>query len=236
MRAVYEAVRRQHRACSTATVPGGRRLRDPEHRSRGRAALRAAVTDAGYALYAAKLDWDDDRPAGQVLVREVVAATAEARAGLWGFLLGLDLMRTLSWELAPSDHPLPHLLANAQDVRLRGADGLCVRLVDVPRALAAAATASRSRSSSSSTTRSARGTAAAGRCAGTAPSPTCARTDAARGPRARRRASWAPPTSAARRSTRSPAPAGRAELRAGALAAASRGFHGERAPWCPEIF
>ena len=44
----------------------------------------------------------------------MVAATADARAAIWGFLLGLDLTVELSWELAPSDEPLPHMVTNAR--------------------------------------------------------------------------------------------------------------------------
>ena len=49
-------------------------------------------------------------PPGSVTVRELVAETPEARAGLWRFLLGLDLVRTLRWRLAPDHDPLAHLV------------------------------------------------------------------------------------------------------------------------------
>jgi predicted acetyltransferase len=120
-----------------------RRTYDPEHRRDGAGPLRAAVQPgpdgepAGYALYAGKASWDDLGPAGSVTVRELVAETPEARAGLWRFLLGLDLMRTLQWRLAPDHDPLTHLLAGNDAVNRRAGDGLFVRLLDVGAALSA---------------------------------------------------------------------------------------------------
>ena len=95
---------------------------------------------AGYALYAVTDDWDEEGPKGEIRVRELMAATPEARAGLWRYLLGLDLMRSLTWWLAPDQDPLPHLLRNADAVSTRiGSHGLWVRLVDAPAALTARA-------------------------------------------------------------------------------------------------
>ena len=93
-----------------------RRIHDPEHRRDGAGPLRAAIQPgpdgepAGYALFAAKTSWDDRGPAGRVIVKEVVAETPEARTGLWRLLLGLDLVRTLQWRLAPDHDALPQLL------------------------------------------------------------------------------------------------------------------------------
>ena len=120
-----------------------RRIHDPEHRRDGAGPLRAALQPgpdgepAGYALFAAKTSWDDRGPAGSVMVKEVVAETPEARAGLWRFLLGLDLVRTLTWRLAPHGDALEHLLASNDAVDRRAGDGLFVRLLDVDAALTA---------------------------------------------------------------------------------------------------
>ena len=141
---VFEAVRAQ--------VPGmmsrgdawwEHRLFDPEHRREGRSPLRAAVQagpdgePAGYALFAAKTDWDEHGPAGEARVRELMATTPEVRAGLWAFLLSLDLIRTVRWRLAGDHDPLPHLLASSDPLVQTIGHGLFVRLVDVDRALVA---------------------------------------------------------------------------------------------------
>ena len=146
MRAIHDRVR--------AITPGmldrrgawwERRIHDPEHRRDGAGPLRAAVQPgpdgepAGYALFAAKTTWDDHGPAGSVDVRELAAETPEARAGLWRLLLGLDLVRSLTWRLAPDHDPLAHILRGNDALDRRAGDGLFVRLLDVEAALSARA-------------------------------------------------------------------------------------------------
>jgi len=144
LRAVHDRVRR--------STPGmldrsedwwAKRVHDPDHERNGAGPLRAAVqpgpdgAPAGYALFSAKSGWDDHGPAGSVALRELVAETPEARAGLWRFLLGLDLVRTLQWRLAPDHDPLTHMLTGNDAVNRRAGDGLFVRLLDVEAALSA---------------------------------------------------------------------------------------------------
>jgi len=144
MTEVYEAVRAEHPGLLDRTeLWWRRRVHDPEHRRDSAGRLLAAVQPgpggepAGYALYAAKSGWGDRGPAGEIRLRELVARTPEARTGLWDYLLGLDLMRSLRWRLAPDHDPLPHLLASTDPLLQRVGHGLWVRLVDVDRALAA---------------------------------------------------------------------------------------------------
>jgi predicted acetyltransferase len=236
MRAVFDAV--------LPTVPGmidrdgpwwEDRLRDHESDRNGTQPLRAAVTDGAYALYAVKPRFEGDRPAGEVVVREVVAADDDARAAIWGFLLGLDLTTKLTWELAPADEPLAHMLASAQDVRVWVCDALWVRLVDVPRALAARGY----REPFEVVLEVADDVCPwnAGRWAlrWDGSTATCARTAtpaALELGTAELGAAYLGGTTLDQL-----ARAGRVrELRAGTLSAASRAFQGARAPWCPEIF
>jgi predicted acetyltransferase len=233
---VHEAVR--------ATVPGmldrdgpwwQDRLRDHESDRDGAQPLRAAITGDAYALYAVKPDFTYEGPAAEVLVREVVATTAEGSAAVWGFLLGLDLTAKLAWDLAPADDPLPHMVVNAHDVRVHLADALWVRLVDVPRALS-----DRSYAQPFEVVLEVADEVCpwnAGRWAlrwdGSAA--TCARTAtpaALELGAAELGAAYLGGTTLGQL-----ARAGLVrELRNGALAAASRAFMGARAPWCPEIF
>ena len=112
------------------------RLHDPEHEREGAERLRAVVIgDLGYALYAFKEGWTAAGPDGTLRVRELVAATPAAAASLWGFMFELDLVRRVTWNLAPADEPLPHMLDNARAADARLGDGLWVRLVDVRGAL-----------------------------------------------------------------------------------------------------
>jgi predicted acetyltransferase len=113
------------------------RVYDPEHDRRGSSPLRAVVGDDGYALYAVASEEPDGFPDGRVRVRELVARTPAARAALWAFLLDLDLTSTLLWPEAPSDEPLALMLADPDAARSERQTDLWLRLVDVPRALAA---------------------------------------------------------------------------------------------------
>jgi predicted acetyltransferase len=83
----------------------------------------------GYLLYR--------RQAAIVHVEEFNAATADAHIALWRALLGLDLVETVIASTHPAD-PLPYLLADSRLARTTGAqDGVWLRLMDVPSALAA---------------------------------------------------------------------------------------------------
>jgi predicted acetyltransferase len=113
-------------------------LYDPVREREGAGRLRAAVLgELGYVVYAYKDVWGAEGPEGSLHVRELVAATPAAAAALWGFVLELDLVRRVTWRLAPADEPLPHMLDDARAVGARLGDGLWVRLVDLPRALSA---------------------------------------------------------------------------------------------------
>ena len=139
MRAVYEGVRLQRPGLLDRPGPWwGDRLHDPESDRGGAQPLQAVIADGGYALYAVRPNEDEESgPAGEVRVRELVAATPDAHARLWSFLLDQDLTRTTTWELAPADEPLWLRLGDPVAVRLTLNDGLWLRLVDVAAALAA---------------------------------------------------------------------------------------------------
>ncbi len=73
-------------------------------------------------------------------VADLHAADVDATAGLWGFLLGLDLVARVEAVLRPLDEPLDLLLADPRDVTVTGeTDETWLRLLDVPAALAARA-------------------------------------------------------------------------------------------------
>ena len=238
-----DAMRPPHEAVRTA-VPGmlGRegpwwedRLRDPEVARDGAQPLRAAVTEDAYALFAVKPRFSYEGPAGEVLVREVMAATDEGLAAIWGFLIGLDLTIRLTWDLAAADDPLPHMLADAHDVRVRITDGLWVRVVDVPRALAERSYAQPFEVVLEVADEVCPWNAGRWALRWDGSTAMCARTaipaDLELGAAELGAAYLGGLT------LEQLARAGRVrELRSEALAAASRGFQGARAPWCPEIF
>jgi len=119
-----------------------RAVRDLPDLRDGRSELRCVVAEdvgggvLGYALYSTKQDWQNFGQ-GEVSVREVLATDPAALSGLYRYLFDLDLMgRTQLWNV-PVDDPLQHWLSNPRTAKPSVGDGLYVRLVDLPRALAA---------------------------------------------------------------------------------------------------
>ncbi|HVL99697.1 MAG TPA: GNAT family N-acetyltransferase [Egibacteraceae bacterium] len=112
---------------------------DPDHLRDG-ASRRFAVAygDRGYALYRIR---DHETPTGvpdgTVLVEELVTCDDEALAGLWRYLLDLDLVASLQAYNRPADDLLPLLLVDPRQADARLVDRLWVRLLDVPAALTA---------------------------------------------------------------------------------------------------
>jgi predicted acetyltransferase len=118
-------------------------LDDPEDQRKGTSPLRCILAEddsgpRGYALYAGVQRWEDETflPDSTLTVRELVAADPAASAALWGDLLSRDLTVDFRAQLRPVDDPLLFQLADPRRVRPQLADGLWVRLTDVPGALA----------------------------------------------------------------------------------------------------
>ena len=72
----------------------------------------------------------------KMLVWELMTATDEAHAALWGFCFDVDLISSTKANVRPVDDPLPWMLADPRRLKRSPYDALWVRLVDVPAALA----------------------------------------------------------------------------------------------------
>jgi predicted acetyltransferase len=116
---------------------------DPKPWRRDLSAQRTVLYEAddgsvdGYAIWRVKGGWSASGPSGEVAVNEVVAATEDAYASLWRFLLSIDLTRTVKFSFAALDEPLPHLVSNPNALETHVFPGLWIRLVDLPGALSA---------------------------------------------------------------------------------------------------
>jgi predicted acetyltransferase len=89
----------------------------------------------GYVVYRVKHDWET-APRSKVQIRELVAATPEAYADLWRYCFDIDLIHTIVADHRPADEPLLYMVAEPRRLNFRLGDGLYIRLVDLPRALA----------------------------------------------------------------------------------------------------
>ncbi len=119
-----------------------RRLADPEKWRHGAGELNrvAAYLDGqpvGHALYRINQKFEAGRTVGFLQVVEAVGATPEATRDVWRFLFDIDWVERIKANLLPIDHPLFFLLARPREMQFHVHDGLWVRLLDIPAALAA---------------------------------------------------------------------------------------------------
>jgi predicted acetyltransferase len=141
---VYEAVRPLRPGFFARSADWwGRVLYDEPGERHGFSPLRCLLAEdgsgvRGYALYATAGRWHDPTglPDGQLVVRETVAADPAAGAALWHNLLTRDLVATVTAEYRPADDPLLYQLLDPRRARARVWDGLWVRIIDLPGALA----------------------------------------------------------------------------------------------------
>lgn len=91
----------------------------------------------GYARYSIESGWQPSGPANEVAINEIAHLSPEAAGALWGYLLDIDLVATVSCWHRPPDDPLPWLLAESRRLERHVRDGMWLRLVDVPTALSA---------------------------------------------------------------------------------------------------
>ena len=98
--------------------------------------------DDGFALFrnVPQNSYLDPERGAALEVRDFHAASPEATAGLWRFLLSVDLMEVVNVRGRPVDDPIELLLADPRRAATVSVDDeLWLRLVDVPAALAARA-------------------------------------------------------------------------------------------------
>lgn len=82
---------------------------------------------------------DDPRTGASIAVLDFMADTQEVANDLWRFLLDIDLVEEVTVYVRPADDPLEAMLVDLYAIRSEPDDELWVRVVDVPRALAARA-------------------------------------------------------------------------------------------------
>lgn len=139
---LYEQVRLQHPGWSNRPTAWWDVLfADPKCRREGASPKRLTVYRegeriVGYALWHIHHGWRPTGPAGTVGVLDVAASTPAAYAALWRHLLSIDLTRGAVMWYAAVDEPLQYLVNEPRGLGTQLSDGLWVRLVDVPVALA----------------------------------------------------------------------------------------------------
>jgi predicted acetyltransferase len=114
---------------------------DPAEDREGAGPLRCLLAEdgsgpRGYALYSGVDRWAEFLPENVLTVRELMAVDPAASATLWTDLLSRDLTSEFHLQRRPVDDPLLYQLADPRRARPSLNDGLWVRIIDVPAALA----------------------------------------------------------------------------------------------------
>lgn len=142
--ALYERIRPQRPGFLTRPERrwDGVHFHDPPEWRDGGTSKRWALYEEsgeplGYVLYRQHEKWDEGLAANRVSVGPMHAASPAAEEALWRYLLGIDLVATIdSWNTDPSS-VLPASVADGRRVERAISDGMWVRILDVPAALAA---------------------------------------------------------------------------------------------------
>jgi predicted acetyltransferase len=93
--------------------------------------------DTGYAIFRRSLSWAESGPDGKAEVRELAATDRVSEHALWTRMLSFDLIGTVRVHHQPFDGVLATSLERLPSTGTRVWDNIWVRVVDVPRALAA---------------------------------------------------------------------------------------------------
>ncbi len=97
-----------------------------------------AGVDDGYVAYDISGSWHNGIPDRRATVWDLVTADDEARAALWRYVFGLDLVDTVVAVHVPIDDPLRHLVTDGRRIRIDYVnDGLWLAPLDPAQLLAA---------------------------------------------------------------------------------------------------
>lgn len=139
--ALYDAVRAERPGMMSRTRDWWehRRLRNPDHESKplNRALLELDGAPAGYVLYRVTQKFERWGTAGHVEVLEALGTSPAATRELWRYLFAFDWTSRIKAGRLAADHDLLLLATDPNALRFTLANGLWLRLVDVPGALAA---------------------------------------------------------------------------------------------------
>lgn len=118
------------------------RLADIEAHRRGAGPAYRAIYERdgevrGYVRYRIKAEWSGIAHNSTLIINELIALDPIAERELWRFCFGVDLIARVQYRWGPPSHPLLLMLAEPRRLQLRLGDGIWLRIVDVPAALAA---------------------------------------------------------------------------------------------------
>jgi len=93
------------------------------------------VPDA-YAMYRVRHDWQNSVPGSELNVNEIMAVDGAALREMWRFIFGVDLIKRITNRAGSLSEPLALMLPEPRRLNMRVRDGMWLRVLDVPAALA----------------------------------------------------------------------------------------------------
>jgi predicted acetyltransferase len=94
--------------------------------------------DDGFVAYEITGEWEGGLPDRRLVVRDLQAIDASARAALWQYVFGIDLVAVVSATNLPIDDPLRHLVVDSRRIRVDYVnDGVWLAPLEPSRLLAA---------------------------------------------------------------------------------------------------
>jgi len=189
--------------------------------------VRRGDETVGYVVYRQRPKWEADVPAGRIEINELFGIDLTAEVALWRHVCAIDLFPTVTWWNAPTDCPLPWLVADPRRCVRRRSDNLWLRIDDISTAFATRGYSSdgQLRFATGGSTWELTASGGTGRCEPTSHAPHIVLHGNALG------AMYLGGTSASLLHR-----AGLVEGPLAAVSLADRLFSSPVAPWCPEIF
>ncbi len=140
---VYERLQRSRPGMLSRAAPHWKWsvFYDPERWREAMSAWRFAIHrgddgDDGYVMYRQKEKWEGFLSRGEISVGELIAVTPAAHDDLWKYLMTIDLFPRVKFWNQPVDDELAWRITDQRRVARRLWDGLWLRVLDVPAALA----------------------------------------------------------------------------------------------------
>lgn len=92
----------------------------------------------GFLRYKSETVWSGSLPQNKLIVQDLFGLGRNAEQALWRYLMTVDLVTTVRAEGRPVEDAILYLVSNPRAIKTEDlTDGLWVRVIDVPRALAA---------------------------------------------------------------------------------------------------
>ncbi len=117
---------------SSTTPPGCTGQNGAKHR----AVLEVDGEPRAYVVYRLKPDWKDSGPQSIATVMELVGLDPAAEQALWEWVFSIDLVGLIRCWRGPVPHPLALAITEPRRLNATVNDGMWLRILDVPAALA----------------------------------------------------------------------------------------------------